>query len=87
MYHYYFTSTFFKYDYYFVLTADLSIGDGHTLAGYEFSLLVPQEAYPSMPEKHVDYPYFDPYKQFMLSSPEEKASFNQMYKPIVDRWL
>lgn len=75
------------YHYYLVLTADLTIGDGHTLDGYEFSLLVPREAYPSMPDKYVDYPYFDPHKQFMLSSPEEKAIFSQRYKPIVDRWL
>lgn len=61
--------------------------EGRTSAGYEFSHMVPREAYPVMPEKYAEYEYFDPLKCFLYSSAAEKAAFSQEYKPVIDEWF
>lgn len=75
------------YSYPYVFTAEGKSGDAASLEAYEWQKLIPQEAYPPMPERYGDYPYFDPFKQFRLSSAAEKAIFSQTWKPVADAWL
>lgn len=75
------------YDYPYVFTAEGKSGDASTLEEYEWSSLVPRDAWPDMPQAYADYPYFDPLKCFLYASAEEKAAFSRTWKPAVDAWL
>lgn len=75
------------YFHYILYDANGNFVEGCTIEGYEFSRLVPHEAYPAMPEAYADYEYFDPLKCFLYAPAADKAEFSQTYKPIVDEWF
>lgn len=75
------------YSFPYVFGVGGNVGGAATLDEYDWLVLVPSSAYPAMPDKYADYPYFDPLKCFLYASAAQKAEFSQKWKPVVDAWL